>query len=48
MEFGVGWSTMVMADALKKNQHEWDALSDKPSIYDQESFKLVCVDTSEY
>jgi hypothetical protein len=32
MEFGLGWSTLVMADALKKNHEEWKALNDKPSI----------------
>lgn len=48
MEFGLGWSTLVMADALKKNHDEWEALIDKPSISGIGNFQLVCVDTSEY
>jgi hypothetical protein len=48
MEFGLGWSTLVMADALKKNHEDWEALTDKPSISGDAKFQLVCVDTSEY
>ena len=48
MEFGLGWSTLFMADALKKNHEDWEALTDKPSISNEGKFQLVCVDTSEY
>jgi hypothetical protein len=48
IEFGLGWSTLVMADALKKNHDDWEALIDKPSISGSGKFQLVCVDTSEY
>jgi hypothetical protein len=48
MEFGLGWSTIVMADALKKNHEDWKALTVRPSIKGEVNFQLVCVDTSEY
>lgn len=48
MEFGFGWSSLVMADALKKNHEDCKVLKDKPSISGGGKFQLVCVDTSEY
>ena len=32
LEFGLGLSTIVMADALMKNQEEFDALENKPIL----------------
>jgi hypothetical protein len=47
LEFGVGYSTIVMADALRKNQIEWDALDDQPEIRNRYMFQVFTVDTSE-
>ncbi len=46
LEFGLGYSTFVMADALAKNQQEWDALSDKPEIRNRFMFQLFSLDAS--
>lgn len=48
MEFGLGYSTIVMADALRKNHEDWESLPEKPSISGPADFQLHCVDTSEY
>src|ERR1700693_796610 len=32
LEFGVGFSTIVMADALNKNRQAWEATDAKPKI----------------
>ena len=47
LEFGLGYSSIVMADALKKNQEEWDKLPQKPEIRNRFMFQLFCVDTSQ-
>jgi hypothetical protein len=46
LEFGLGFSTMVMADALVKNRREWDALQERPRIRNSTPFELHSVDTS--
>ncbi len=46
LEFGVGHSTLVIADALQKNQLEWRQLPDKPSIRNRFMFQAFCVDAS--
>ncbi len=46
LEFGLGYSTIVMADALEKNQKEWEALPNKPEIRNRFMFQLFCVDAS--
>ncbi len=50
LEFGVGWSTLVMADALFKNKRNWELYNDndKNTILKDNMFKLYSVDTSEY
>lgn len=45
LEFGIGYSTLVMADALTKNHADWDALRDKPALRNSTPFKLHAVDT---
>ncbi len=47
MEFGVGYSTIIMADALEKNQRDWEALKEKPQIRNRFMFQLFTVDASQ-
>jgi len=47
LEFGTGFSTMVIADALRKNKLDWDNLKDKPEIRNNHMFHCFTVDTSE-
>ena len=47
LEFGVGYSTIVIADALRKNQREWDSLVDKPAVRNRFMFHCFSVDSSE-
>ena len=47
LEFGVGFSTIIIADALKKNKQDWENLKEKPSIRNRFQFQCFSVDTSE-
>lgn len=47
LEFGVGHSTVVLADALAKNRADWDGLATKPAIRNRFMFQLFTVDASE-
>jgi hypothetical protein len=47
LEFGSGYSTIVMADALHKNQEDWEKLSPKPEIRNRFMFQLFSVDSSQ-
>ena len=47
VEFGVGFSTVVIADALQKNKQTWKSLRDKPLIRYAEPFKLHSVDAGK-
>ncbi|MDH4318040.1 MAG: hypothetical protein OEV64_06590, partial [Desulfobulbaceae bacterium] len=47
LEFGVGYSTIVMADALRKNQLEWEAMENRPEIRNRYMFQIFTVDASE-
>lgn len=47
LEFGLGYSTIVMADALMKNKLDWEALDEKPKIRNSTPFQLHAVDTSQ-
>ena len=47
LEFGLGFSTIVMADALARNSEDWKTLVDKPRIRNSTPFQLHSVDTSE-
>lgn len=44
LEFGLGFSTFIMADALLKNKLDFEALSKKPHIRCQTKFELHTVD----
>ncbi len=46
LEFGLGYSTIIMADALEKNQKEWKSLSNKPEIRNHFMFQLFSIDAS--
>lgn len=46
LEFGVGYSTIILADALLKNQAEWEQLADAPGIRNRFMFQLFSVDAS--
>ncbi len=46
LEFGLGYSTLIMADALMKNRKDWQALPKKPAIRNRFMFKLFTVEAS--
>jgi len=46
LEFGLGYSTIIMADALAKNQRDWSALDEKPQIRNRFMFQLFSLDAS--
>ncbi|MGE0212711.1 MAG: hypothetical protein AB7S41_13525 [Parvibaculaceae bacterium] len=48
LEFGVGFSTVVMADALAKNEAEFAALPNAPKLRNRRAFQLVSVDASRH
>jgi hypothetical protein len=47
LEFGVGYSTIVLADALSKNQTAWQDINNKPDIRNRHKFELHVTDASE-
>jgi len=47
LEFGVGYSTLIIADALYKNSKDWLGLDDPPAIRNRFQFQCFSVDTSE-
>ena len=44
LEFGVGWSSVVVAHALRENKREWDFLQEKPKVRVDTPFSLYAVD----
>ncbi len=46
LEFGLGYSTVILADALRKNQADWERLPNKPEIRNRFLFQLFSVDAS--
>ncbi len=48
VEFGVGFSTVVLSDALQKNMAAWMVQPDKPNIHEAAPFMLHSVDTSQH
>lgn len=48
LEFGVGYSTLVIADALRKNHDEWKALKNAPQLRNRFLFKVFSVDASKH
>lgn len=47
LEFGVGYSTIVIADALQKNEADWEALPKRPHMRNRFPFQVFSVDASE-
>jgi len=47
LEFGVGYSTLVIADALKKNKTDWENLKSSPEVRNRFMFKVFSVDASK-
>jgi len=47
LEFGVGYSTLVLADALAKNQQDWEKLPARPEIRNRFMFQLFSIDASK-
>ncbi|WP_432734408.1 hypothetical protein [Maridesulfovibrio sp. FT414] len=47
LEFGVGYSTIIMAHALLKNKEEWDSLENKPRVRNSTMFQLHSIDAAE-
>lgn len=47
LEFGVGYSTVVIADALAKNRRDWEQLQPEPVIRNRFLFHCFTVDTSK-
>lgn len=47
LEFGIGYSTIVIADALRKNRREWEALSSPPELRNRFLFHCFSVDASK-
>ena len=48
LEFGVGYSTLVIADALQKNEADWNALAARPTIRNRFPFQVFSVDASKH
>jgi hypothetical protein len=46
LEFGCGYSTFVIADALRINRARWEALENKPEVRNSQMFKCRSVDTN--
>lgn len=47
LELGVGWSTVILADALRLNKQKWDRFKIKPNIRNSTPFKIFSVDASK-
>jgi hypothetical protein len=47
LEFGVGFSSIIIADALKRNKDDWEKIENKPAIRNRFMFKCFSVDSSE-
>ena len=48
LELGVGFSTLIMADALYKNKQDFDSTANKPFIRCNNPFELHAVDASDF
>lgn len=47
LEFGIGYSTIVMAKALERNRDDWNAFKDKPLIRKSNPFQIHSIDASK-
>lgn len=46
LEFGVGYSTLVIADALKKNEQDFEKLTPRPVLRNHHLFQLFSLDAN--
>ena len=46
LEFGIGYSSIIICDALYKNQQDFEQLNPQPEIRNRYKFQLFCVDSS--
>lgn len=47
LEFGLGYSTIIMADAMMKNEQEFNALNEKPELRNRFLFQIFAVDADQ-
>tara|TARA_B110000467_G_C18305318_1_gene474264 strand:+ start:610 stop:1377 length:768 start_codon:yes stop_codon:yes gene_type:complete len=47
LEFGLGYSTIIMADAMMKNEQDFNALSEKPELRNRFLFQIFAVDADQ-
>lgn len=47
LEFGIGWSTIILADALRANERKWKVLGDKNDFRIRDPFKIFSIDSSQ-
>jgi len=47
LEFGTGYSTLILADALNKNKKDYELLNNKPKIRVYKKFEIHSVDADE-
>jgi hypothetical protein len=48
LEFGVGFSSLIISDALQKNKNDFEKLKIKPKIRKENMFELHSLDPSKY
>ena len=48
LEFGIGFSSIVIADALLKNKNDFERLRDKPKIRKNNTFEIHSVDADRF
>lgn len=48
LEFGIGFSTLVLADALARNETDYRSLPNPPRLRNSKAFQLFSVDASEH
>lgn len=46
LEFGIGYSTLVMADALDKNRRDFTRQGEAPEVRNSQLWRLHCVDAN--
>lgn len=46
LEFGVGWSTLILAAAMRANELAWERLAHKPIVRSHDPFRVHSVDTT--
>lgn len=47
LEFGIGWSTIILADALRTNEEKWKKSGIKENFRVNNPFKIFSVDSSK-